>query len=123
MRLEHDTIVGKTLQGYWQAESRHHIHGTRVLVITTSRDTDRAGRVTGISSYAKGCVVEGAFLAHMAPISKSWGDFRKTVLIEPGKRATEKSVRELHAKALANLDALMAEVHEHYEGHPVPQPA
>jgi hypothetical protein len=123
MRLEHDTIVAKTLHGYWQAESRHHISGTRVLVITTSRDTDRAGRVTGISSYAKGCVVEGAFLAHMAPIGKSWGDFRRTVIFEAGKRATEKSVREMHQKALANLDALMADVRQHYEGHPDPQPA
>lgn len=44
-----------------------------------------------------------------------FGDFRKTVIEEPGARATEKAIAIQHAKALEQSDALLAEAVKFYQ--------
>lgn len=114
MEQQVTTNVGKTLHGDWEAETTIELGNSRVLQIRTSKHTVR-GRAAGVSTRATGHKREGHFLSHRFAMGGPGGDFSRNLLVDPGKRGTEKAVREVHARALQELDKVLEEVRAYYQ--------
>lgn len=100
-----NTSIAKTKTG-WQGNTRIELDGGRVLCIVTMKD-DRGGLETSADvrrvTRHKGGVVE-TFSRH---------DYRKRMLWW-NVRVTEKQVRAQHGQALDMVDAMLAEIDQHY---------
>lgn len=102
------TTITKGLSG-WKAETRIKLDAERALLITTHKDV-RA-------------LTTSATVVKPTPTGFIWSpfeDFKETLRDSRGLRCTEKTVNEEHAKALVNIDLLLARAAAHYakEGDP-----
>ena len=109
------TYEMKTRKGFdgWRAESVAVLgetpEGTRKLELTTSKTRGGIAAYATVSIY-KTC--EGGFSSKTTEI---FGDFRKSgIEATPCNRVTEKAIREVHARALTHMDALIEEAKAFY---------
>lgn len=100
--MEHQVRLVKGLHG-WKATTDIPLEAPRVLRIETSKLEVR-GVAAGVSTTASVHKVDGHFIT-----MDLFGDFRKTVARDSISKCTEKSVKTLHAKALVEADAYVAE--------------
>jgi hypothetical protein len=87
----------------WEAETRIELDAERALQIRTSK----GGR--GLQTSAT--------VIKPTPTGFTWSpfeDFKETLRDGQGLRCTEKTVREEHAKALTDVDLLLARAAAHY---------
>jgi len=111
-----DTTIEKRKDG-WQAktyiiigpaEDHFKRSGERRLCIDTSKAL-RGGLVTRASVSLH----QGNSYSHAFGLGTGLGDYSKRVLVT-ATRCTEKAVREQHAQALGQTDALLAEARDFY---------
>lgn len=109
MTSKYETTVGKR-DGQWRASTTIPLEGTqRELDIVTSKD----GR-DNITTRATVFRVEGAFRSHAMGFGSGRGDFSRRVLTSPCRRVTERTVMEVHLKAMEDMDAILQRVKDHY---------
>jgi hypothetical protein len=106
--MTHQVKLEKFPTRGWQANTDIPLEGTRVLRLHTSKHLVR-GVAAGVSTQASVHKVEGQFITH-----ELFGDYSQTVARDAISKCTEKSVTALHTKALAGLDAILAEVKAYY---------
>lgn len=111
------TIIEKDMRGKWKAESYIPLgpnpfpqtgdeRGFRVLCVTTSK-----GSRGGLRTYA---MVE-TILPYGGYQFEVYGDFQETVLSDPTKRATDKSVASQHDTAMSTIETTLARCHAFYD--------
>lgn len=105
--MSHSVKIVKGIHG-WKATTDVPMEGTRLLRIETSRHEVR-GRAAGVSARASVFKVDGHFLS-----CDLFGDYSKNVVVDTTVRCTEKSITLVHAAALAQLDAVLADVKAFY---------
>lgn len=100
--MEHQVRLVKGQRG-WKATTDIPLEAPRVLRLETSKH-EVHGVAAGVSTSAAVHKVDGHFIT-----IDLFGDFHKTVARDSISKCTEKSVKTLHAKALAELAAIQAE--------------
>jgi hypothetical protein len=106
--MEHQVRLEKSKHRGWQATTDVALEGTRVLRFNTSK-RESNGRAAGVSAFASVHKVERGFMSF-----ELFGDYSKTVALDANARSTEKTVALVHAQALGQLDAILAEVKAYY---------
>jgi hypothetical protein len=106
--MTHQVRLEKSKHRGWQATTDIPLEAPRVLRLNTSK-REQHGRAAGVSTYASVHKVDGPFIT-----MDLFGDFSKTVALDASARSTEKTVTLVHAQALGQLDAILAEVKAYY---------
>lgn len=109
--MEDGTKIYKDIRDGWQGETYRRVDGMRFLKLSTYN-----GR-PGLVSHAC-CVVDQGDGAYKW---EPFGDWQKRVIVNP-VRCTEKFVREQHAAAEAQIDALIVEARAFYVAKAGPAP-
>lgn len=110
------TYETKTSKGFdgWRAESIVTLgetsEGTRKLELVTYKVRG------GIAAHASVFIWKDGGDGFSCKMTEIFGDFRKTgIAATPCKRVTENAVKEVHARALLEMDALIEEAKAFYE--------
>lgn len=114
-------VVQRKRDGSLQAENVVFLGNRRELMLST-RKHHRGGLVSDatVSQVSE----DGQVRTHAIGFGiYGCGDFSRTVERDQSKRCTEKNVREMHAKALLQLDGLAAEALTYYAVKDAPKVA
>jgi len=96
----------------WEAESYLSLNDKQQLRIQTSRFGSPAdGRIDTTASVL---TVENGILTHVFNSGFGRGDFMERLIVRTAARVTEKTVREQHQEAIANLENLKVHIAQHY---------
>jgi len=98
----HEITMRKSKRTGWEAKTRLDFEGNQKMTVTTSKDTG------GVSTYASVSLHRDGFTTHAI-----CGDYSKRILHAPN-RATEKTIRQQHERALENIAAVLSDAREHY---------
>ncbi len=107
---EHTIDLARDSRGRLSATTTIVLDATRELRIVTSKDY-RVGVSTDARVFTRRH--DGASWSHAFGLAGG-GDFSKTIAHDRAARATEKTLRDMHAAALAGVAALTAEARQHY---------
>ena len=109
--MTYATIQTTTMNGKKVVSTDFELGNSRLLRIETSK----AYR-GGVECCANVHTQENGFLSHSFSLGgpKSSGDFRKVLVSEPQRRATDKALLTAHATALVCIDDVIAEARAHY---------
>ena len=111
-----ETTTHKDYSGAWRAESVAILgevpEGTRKLELVTSKVRG------GIAASANVFIYKDEGTGFSSKTTEIFGDFCKRGIAQtPCKRVTEKAVKEVHSRALLEMDAIVAEAKVFYENH------
>jgi len=109
---DYKTKVRKGRDG-WEANSEAEIgqtaDGARILKLSTSKTRG------GIAAFASVCIRKDCATGFVSETHALFADFtRSGIAMAPGRRATEKAIRDVHATALLEMDALIDEATAFY---------
>lgn len=102
------TVYRNTTRTGHCCETEIDLGNCQVLSITTSK-----GQASRVDTRASVCTVKGNSRVHVFGAGGE-GDFYNKVMTNAAKRVTEKVVREQHAAALLQIDAIKHAAQMHY---------
>ena len=106
----YETTTQKDYSGAWRAEGVATLgetsEGTRKLELTTSKT--RGGIAANANVYI--------YKSDGSKVTEIFGDYcKRGIALTPCKRVTEKAIKEVHSRALHELDAIIAEATIFYQ--------
>ncbi len=112
--MTYETTTHKDYSGAWSAKSVSTLgetpEGTRKLELVTTKVRG------GIAASANVFIYKDQGTGFASKTTELFGDFYKRGIAQtPCNRVTEKAVKEVHSRALLEMDAVIAEAKVFYE--------